>query len=352
MSRLKHLLNAADSPDDTSPFVIAEMSGNHNGSLDQALAIVDAAAAAGADAVKLQTYTADTMTLEINEGDFVINDPKSLWNGRSLYGLYQEAHTPWDWHAPIMERAREKGILCFSSPFDESAVELLERLGAPCYKVASFECIDLPLIRTIASTGKPVIISTGMATIQEIAEAVDTARSGGASHVVVLKCTSNYPAPPEHSNLLTIPHMAKLFDCEVGLSDHTMGIGVAVAASALGASVIEKHVTLDRSDGGVDSAFSAEPDELAALVKETARARQALGEIRYGPTDVERNARRRRRSLYIAADLEPGDVLTPENLRRVRPGGGLAPKHYEVLLGRRVSKAVKAGTPMSWDLLG
>ena len=351
MSRLKQLLNP-DAADDGSPFVIAEMSGNHNGSLDHALAIVDAAAEAGADAVKLQTYTADTMTLDIAEGEFVINDPKSLWKGRNLYDLYREAHTPWDWHAPIMARAKEKGVLCFSSPFDETAVDLLESLGAPCYKIASFECIDLPLIRRVAATGKPMIISTGMATISEIAEAVETAREGGCPHVVVLKCTSNYPAPPEHSNLLTIPHMAQLFDCEVGLSDHTMGIGVPVAACALGATVIEKHMTLDREDGGVDSAFSAEPAEMAALVAEATRARQALGVIRYGPTEVERNARRRRRSLYIAQDLKAGDELTPQNLRRVRPGHGLEPKHYDVLLGRRVSKAVKAGTPMSWDLLG
>lgn len=352
MSRLKQLLNPAISADDVSPFIIAEMSGNHNGSLDHALSIVDAAAAAGADAIKLQTYTAETMTLNIAEGEFVINDPKSLWRGRALYDLYQEAHTPWEWHAPIMQRAREKGILCFSSAFDETAVELLESLGAPCYKIASFECIDLPLIRYVAATGKPMIISTGMATIEEIAEAVDAARSGGCPHVVVLKCTSNYPAPPEHSNLLTIPHLAKLFDCEVGLSDHTMGIGVAVAACALGATVVEKHVTLDRADGGVDSAFSAEPAELEALVRESTRARQALGQVKYGPTEVERNARSRRRSLYIAKDMEAGDVLTAENLRSVRPGLGLPPKYLDVLIGRRISRAAKAGDRMSWDLLG
>jgi len=352
MSRLKRLLNPAIDDGDMSPFIIAEMSGNHNGSLEQALNIVDAASAAGADAIKLQTYTADTMTLDIAEGEFVINDPKSLWKGRALYDLYEEAHTPWDWHAAIMQRARERGVLCFSSPFDETAVDLLESLGAPCYKIASFECIDLPLIRRVAATGKPMIISTGMATIEEIAEAVEMARAGGCPHVVVLKCTSNYPAPPEHSNLLTIPHMAKLFDCEVGLSDHTMGIGVAVAACTLGATVIEKHFVLDRADGGVDSAFSAEPAEMEALVRESTRARQALGTVKYGPTNVERNARNRRRSLYIAQDMQAGDVLTRENLRSIRPGLGLPPKYLDVLIGRRISKAAKKGDRMSWDLLG
>lgn len=352
MSRLKRLLNPSIGEGDVSPFIIAEMSGNHNGSLEQALKIVDAAAAAGADAIKLQTYTAETMTLDIAEGEFVINDPKSLWKGRALYDLYEEAHTPWEWHAPIMQRAREKGVLCFSSPFDATAVDLLESLDAPCYKIASFECIDLPLVRRVAATGKPMIISTGMATIEEIAEAVDTARSGGCPHVVVLKCTSNYPAPPEHSNLLTIPHMAQLFDCEVGLSDHTMGIGVPIAACALGATVIEKHFVLDRADGGVDSAFSAEPAEMEALVRETARARQALGTVKYGPTDVERNARSRRRSLYIAQDMKAGDVLTHENLRSIRPGLGLPPKYLDVLIGRRISKNAKKGDRMSWDLLG
>lgn len=340
----------ADNPH--APFVIAEMSGNHNGSLDQALAIVDAAAAAGADAIKLQTYTADTMTLDIAEGEFVIQDPKSLWAGRALYGLYEEAHTPWDWHKPIFERAKEKGLICFSSPFDDTAVDLLEELGAPIYKVASFESIDIPLIRRVAATGKPVIISTGMATLTEISEAVEAAREAGCEHLTLLQCTSNYPAPPEYSNLATIPHMRDLFGVEVGLSDHTMGIGVPVAAAALGATVIEKHFTLDRDDGGVDSAFSANPEEMALMVLEAGRARAALGEVKYGPSDVEKNARRRRRSLYIAQDLEAGDELTPQNLRRIRPGHGLPPKYYDQLLGRKVSKPVRRGTPMSWDLLG
>lgn len=332
------------------PFIIAEMSGNHNKSLDRALAIVDAAAEAGAQAIKLQTFTADTMTLDITEGEFTINDSKSLWAGQALHSLYQQAYTPWEWHAPIFARAKEKGMLCFSSPFDESAVDFLETLDAPFYKIASFECIDLPLIRRAAKTGKPLIISTGMATIAEIAEAVDTARAAGCKELVLLKCTSTYPASPENSNVKTIAHMRDLFGCEVGLSDHTMGIGAAVAAVAFGATVIEKHFTLARADGGVDSAFSLEPAELASLVVETERAWQAIGKITYGPTAAEEKPRTRRRSLYIGADLEAGDILTVENLRRVRPGQGLPPKFYEMLLGRRVRKPVKKGTPVSWDL--
>lgn len=333
------------------PFIIAEMSGNHNQSLERALAIVDTAADAGAHALKLQTYTARTMTLDIGEGEFVIGDPNSLWAGRALSALYDEAHTPWEWHQPIMERARARGMACFSSPFDETAVDFLETLDVPAYKIASFECIDLPLIRKVAATGKPMIISTGMATIAEIAEAMDAARGAGAKDIVLLKCTSTYPATPQNTNLRTIAHMRDLFGCEVGLSDHTMGVGAAVAAVAFGASVIEKHFTLSRADGGVDSAFSLEPDELKSLVVETERAWQALGEIRYGPTEAEQKAVRRRRSLYIAEDLKAGDVLDAENLRRIRPGHGLAPKYYEMLLGRRVACDVRKGTPVSWDLI-
>jgi len=336
---------------ESRPFIIAEMSGNHNQSLERALAIVDAAADAGAHAIKLQTYTADTMTLDLDEGEFFISDPKSLWVGQSMHALYQQAHTPWEWHAPIMERARARGLLCFSSPFDESAVDFLETLDVPAYKIASFECIDLPLIRKVASTGKPLIISTGMATIAEMAEAVEAARSAGCTELVLLKCTSTYPASPENTHLRTIPHLRELFQCEVGLSDHTMGIGAAVAAVALGATVIEKHFTLSRAEGGVDAAFSMEPAELASLVVETGRAWEALGQIHYGPTQAEERARLRRRSLYIAEDLEAGDVLTPQNLRRIRPGHGLPPKYYESLLGKRVNRAVKKGTPVSWDLM-
>jgi len=335
-----------------TPFIIAEMSGNHNQSLDRALAIVDAAAAAGAHAIKLQTYTADTMTLALDEGEFFISDPQSLWVGQSMHALYGQAHTPWEWHAPIMERAASKGLMCFSSPFDETAVEFLETLDAPAYKIASFECIDLPLIRKAASTGKPLIISTGMATIAEIGEAVEVARSAGCKDLVLLKCTSTYPASPENSHVRTIAHMRDLFGCEVGLSDHTMGIGAAVAAVAFGATVIEKHFCLSRAEGGVDAAFSLEPSELASLVVETERAWQAVGEIRYGPTEAEEKARLRRRSLYIAEDLKAGDTLTPANLRRIRPGLGLPPKYYDTLLGKPVNQDVRKGMPMSWDLIG
>lgn len=333
------------------PFVIAEMSGNHNQSLDRALQIVDAAADAGAHAVKLQTYTADTMTLDVDGPAFTITDPESLWAGRTFHDLYKEAMTPWEWHRPIIERATARGIMCFSSPFDESAVDFLESLDVPAYKIASHECVDLPLIARAASTGKPLVISTGMATIDEIAEAVDAARTAGCRDLVLLKCTSTYPASPENTNLLTIPRMRDVFRCEVGLSDHTLGLGASVAAVALGATVIEKHFTLARADGGVDSAFSLEPREFGELVAETERAWLALGEVRFGPTPREARSRLNRRSIYVAQDMEAGDVFTTENLRRVRPGYGLPPKYYSALLGRKVSKAVKKGTPVSWDLL-
>jgi pseudaminic acid synthase len=335
----------------TAPFLIAEMSGNHNQSLDRALEIVDAAAASGAHAIKLQTYTSETMTLDIDEGEFFISDPKSLWVGQSMHKLYRQAHTPWDWHAPIMERARQRGLACFSSPFDETAVDFLETLNVPAYKIASFECVDIPLIKKAAATGKPLIISTGMATIAEIAEAVDAARSAGCKDLVLLKCTSTYPASPANSHVRTIAHMRELFGCEVGLSDHTMGVGAAIAAVAFGATVIEKHFTLSRAEGGVDAAFSLEPHEFKSLVEETERAWQALGEIHYGPTQAEEKARLRRRSLYIAEDMKAGDVLTPKNLRRIRPGHGLAPKYYEELLGKRVVRNVAKGTPVEWGLV-
>ena len=337
---------------EAAPLVIAEMSGNHNQSLDRALAIVDAAAGAGAHAIKLQTYTADTMTLAINEGEFFINDEQSLWKGHSLHDLYTLAHTPWAWHAPIMERAKALGLLCFSTPFDESAVDLLEGLSVPAYKIASFENVHLPLIRKAAATGKPLIISTGMATLAEIDDAVRAARDAGCRDLVLLKCTSTYPATPENSNVRTIPHLRAMFNCEVGLSDHTMGIGASVAAVACGATVIEKHFTLRRADGGVDSTFSLEPDELRNLVVETERAWQSLGRISYGPGQAEQRSLVFRRSVYVARDLSAGDVLTAENLRCVRPGLGLPPKYYEDLLGRRVNQAVKKGTAMRWDLLG
>jgi pseudaminic acid synthase len=333
------------------PFVIAEMSGNHNRSLDRALAIVDAAAKAGADAVKLQTYTADTMTLDVRDGEFVISNALDLWKGKTLYDLYRDAYTPWEWHEAIFARCRERGMLGFSSPFDNSAVDLLESLGAPCYKIASFELTHHPLIARVATTRKPLIMSTGMATIAEIDDAVNVARSNGCNDLVLLKCTSTYPAAPVDTNLRTIPHLRRLFGCEVGLSDHTMGIGAAIGAVSLGATVVEKHFTLSRADGGVDSAFSLEPQELAALTVETERAWQALGSISYGPSEPEMASRQYRRSLYIAKDLRAGEPLTHENLRIVRPGLGLHPKYYDSLLGARVVKDVKKGTPVSWPLI-
>ncbi len=334
------------------PFIIAEMSGNHNQSLERAMAIVEAAAESGADAVKLQTYTADTMTLDFAENEFFIDDERSPWKGSSLYDLYKTAHTPWDWHAPLIERANKLGMLCFSSPFDPSSVDFLESLDVPAYKIASFEIVDLPLIRRVAATGKPMIISTGMATLGEIHEAVETATSHGCRDLALLKCTSTYPATPENSNVRTIEHLRKLYGCEVGLSDHTMGLGCAVAAVAFGATVIEKHFTLRRADGGVDSAFSLEPPELGSLVTETKRAWQALGDVRYGPLESESASLAFRRSLFVAEDLTAGDRLDADNLRIIRPGTGLAPKHYDVVLGRTVKTDVKRGTPVSWELLG
>jgi N-acetylneuraminate synthase len=333
------------------PFIIAEMSGNHNQSLETALKIVDAAADAGASALKLQTFSEDTMTLNLQDKDFSITDPKSLWVGETFYSLYKKAKTPLEWHRPIMERARSRGMLCFSSPFDESAIDFLETLDVPAYKIASFECTDLPLVSKAAVTGKPLIISTGMATVAEIGETVDTARQAGCKDIVLLKCTSTYPASPEDTNLRAIPQMRELFSCEVGLSDHTIGIGAALAAVALGASVIEKHFTLNRADGGVDSAFSLEPHELELLVKESRTAWLALGQAKIGPTDAEQKARLRRRSIYVTEDMRAGDEFTTANLRRIRPGHGLPPKYYATLLGKKAAKPIKKGTPMSWDLL-
>ena len=333
------------------PYLIAEMSGNHNHSLDRALEIVTAAAESGADAIKLQTYTADTITLDVEEPGFVIQDENSLWHGRRLYDLYEEAHTPWDWHRPIMEHAKALGLDCFSSPFDASAVDFLEELGVPAYKIASFEAIDLPLIRKVAATGKPIILSTGMASVIEIGEALMAARGAGNSQICILKCTSTYPATPANTNIRTIPNMRETFGCEVGLSDHTVGTGVAVGAVALGAVLIEKHFTLRRADGGVDSAFSLEPDEFLQLREETERAWQALGQVTYGGTQSEEGSRQFRRSLYVAECMAEGEAFTPANLRSVRPGYGLAPKHYDTLMGKRVNRALARGTPVSWDLI-
>lgn len=334
------------------PFVIAEMSGNHNQSLDRALAIVQAAATAGAHALKIQTYTAATMTLNLAEGEFSITDASSLWAGSTLHKLYEQAHTPWEWHAPIFDRARELGMVAFSTPFDETAVDFLETLDVPCYKIASFELTDLPLIRKVAATGKPMIVSTGMANAAEIDETVRVARLAGCDQLILLKCTSTYPATPANTNLRTIPNLREWSGCEVGLSDHTMGIGAAVAAVALGATVIEKHFTLSRADGGVDSTFSLEPAELQALVVETGRAWQALGHVSYGPTEAEKPSLAYRRSLYVVRDMTAGELLTRDNVRAIRPGSGLPPKYLDQVVGRRVSRDVKKGTPMGWDVLG
>ncbi len=327
------------------------MSGNHNHSLERALAIVDAAAKAGVDAVKLQTYTADTMTLDIDEGEFFITEENSLWKGESLYHLYKKAYTPWEWHKPIFDRCKELGIMGFSTPFDASAVAFLEKLDVPCYKIASCENIDLPLIKKVAQTGKPLFVSSGMASLAELDDLVRTARENGCFDLTLLKCTSSYPATPEGTNLLTIPHMRELFGCKVGLSDHTLGIGTAVASVALGATAIEKHLTLSRAEGGVDSVFSMEPNEMAQLVKECAAAASAMGKINYGIVAQEKTSLPYRRSLYIVEDMKAGEPLTEKNMRSIRPGFELPPKYYEKLLGRRINRDVKRGRRLSWDLL-
>lgn len=334
------------------PFVVAEMSGNHNQSLDRALEIVDAAAASGAHGLKIQTYTADTMTLPLDEREFHVSDPKNLWTGRSLHDLYQEAHTPWEWHDAIFERCRQHGMVPFSTPFDATSVDFLESLGVPCYKIASFECTDLPLVRKAAATRKPLIISTGMATVAEIDETVRAAAEAGCRELVLLKCTSTYPATPQNSHLRTIPHMRDQFGCIVGLSDHTMGNGAAVAGVVLGASLVEKHFTLNRADGGVDSTFSLEPAEFRALIEETSRAWQSLGQVRYGPTDAELGSLRYRRSLYVVEDVKKGEPFTTGNVRAIRPGLGLPPKYLELALARCASHDIARGTALTWDLLG
>jgi N-acetylneuraminate synthase len=333
------------------PVIVAELSGNHNQSLERALKLVEAAAEAGAQAVKLQTYTAETMTIDCREGDFLIGDPNSLWNGRTLYDLYHEAHTPWNWHEPIFRRCRELGIVCFSTPFDSSAVDLLESLDSPCYKIASFENTDLPLIRRVSATAKPVIISTGMASLAELEETIRTAREAGCRDLILLKCTSAYPAPPEAANLRTIPDLVERFDVQVGLSDHTLGLAVALTSVALGAVMIEKHFTLARADGGVDAAFSMEPEELRTLTSQSHEAWLALGEASYELTERERNSLKYRRSLYIVKNLKAGDKLTNDNVRAIRPGAGLAPKYLEEVLGRTVNRDARRGTPLSRDLI-
>lgn len=338
--------------DSHKPFIIAEMSGNHNQSLEKALAIVDAVAQTGAHALKLQTYTADTLTINVSHGEFNISDPKSLWNNRNLYELYQEAHTPWEWHQAIFDRAKEKGIMCFSTPFDDSAVDFLEELGVEAYKVASFENNHLPLLRKIAQTGKPVIMSTGISTLADIEIAVKTLRENGCKDLVLLKCTSTYPATPENTNLKTIPHLAELFNCHAGLSDHTHGIGVSIASVALGCRVIEKHFTVNRAEGGVDATFSMEPAEFKMLVDESERAFLALGKVTYGIMEDEKKSLTFKRSIYIVEDMKAGDEFTINNIRIIRPGLGMAPKYFETMLGKRVNSNVKRGTALTFDLLG
>jgi pseudaminic acid synthase len=311
--------------------------------------MVDAAAHAGAHALKLQTYTAETITMK---GAYTIDDKNSLWNGKELFDLYSTAYTPWDWHKSIFQRAKEKGLVAFSSPFDESAVDFLETLNVPAYKIASFENTHHPLLKKVAATGKPVIMSTGVATIQDIAESVNVLRKAGCNNIVLLKCTSTYPASPENSNILTIPHLSQLHNCITGISDHTLGVGVSVAAVALGARVIEKHFTLKRSDGGVDSAFSLEPDELKSLVLESERAFLALGNVQYGIQPSEEKSLVFKRSIYISNDMKAGDLITLDNIRIIRPGYGLEPKYYTVLLGKKVNRDIKRGNPFTWDLLG
>ena len=334
------------------PFIIAEMSGNHNHSLKHALAIVDAVAESGAHALKLQTYTADTLTIDVSHGEFSISDENSLWKGRNLYELYQEAHTPWEWHKAIFDRAKEKGIICFSTPFDDTAVDFLEELEVPAYKIASFENNHLHLLRKIAKTGKPVIMSTGISTLADIEIAVKTLRENGCSDLILLKCTSTYPATPENTNIRTIPHLAEMFQCHAGLSDHTLGIGVSVASIALGCRVIEKHFTIDRSQGGVDSAFSMEPFEFKMLVEESSRAFLALGKVSYGIMKDEEKSLTFKRSIYIVEDMSEGDILTENNIRIIRPGYGLQPKYFDVVIGKRINKAAKRGTALTFDLLG
>jgi pseudaminic acid synthase len=331
------------------PLIIAEMSGNHNQSLERALDIVAAAAEAGAHAIKLQTYKPETMTINVTGGLFDIDDPTSLWAGRNLFDLYKEAHTPWDWHRPIFEKAKSFGLLVFSTPFDESAVDFLETLHVPAYKIASFENTDWPLLKKVASTGKPVIMSTGLAKLSDLDEAVTVLRNNGCTQLVLLKCTSTYPASPENTHLNTIPHLRDMFNCHIGLSDHTMGVGVAIASVALGARVIEKHFTLRRADGGVDSTFSIEPKELSTLVVESNRAFLGLGKIFYGVQEEEKKSLRYKRSIYVVKDVKIGDILTEENVRVIRPGDGLAPKYYETVLGKKVEGNIKAGSPLSWN---
>ncbi|MDA9602487.1 pseudaminic acid synthase [Flavobacteriaceae bacterium] len=330
-----------------SPFIIAEMSGNHNGSIDRAFKIIDAALDAGAHAIKLQTYTAEKITINAKGGLFDINDNDSLWNGKNLFELYKGAYTPWEWHQELYNYAKKKGILMFSSVFDETGVDFLEKLDVQVYKIASFENNHYPLLKKIAQTEKPVIMSTGLSNISNLEKSVNTLKANGCKDLILLKCTSTYPSSPKNSNLKTIPVMKKIFDCQVGLSDHTLGIGVPLAAISLGATVIEKHFTLSRSDGGVDSAFSLEPNELKSLVEESKRAYQSLGKVFIGISDEEKKSLRFKRSIYVIKDIKKGEVLTKKNISIIRPGDGLDTHYYDTVLGRKAKIDISGGTPLS-----
>lgn len=334
------------------PFIIAEMSGNHNGSIERALELVKAAAEAGAHALKLQTYTADTLTINHRGGLFDIDDPNSLWYGKNLYELYEMAHTPWEWHKEIFDYANSLGMEAFSSPFDETAVDFLEELNVPAYKIASFESAHHPLLKKVAQTGKPIIISSGASNLDDLYESINVLEKNGAQDIVILKCTSTYPATPENTNLNTIPVFQQIFpNHTIGLSDHTMGIGAAVAAVALGARVVEKHFTLRRADGGVDSAFSMEPQELQALVTETERAFLAMGGVQLQTQKSERASLRFKRSVYVVKDIAAGEKFTEDNLRIIRPGDGIAPKYLEKIIGNTAQTSIKRGTPLTWALV-
>ena len=336
---------------DHPPFIIAELSGNHKSSKKLAIELTEACIDAGAQAIKLQTYTADTMTINCDHDEFRITDEKSLWSGETLYGLYEKAHTPWEWHKDIIDLCKSRGVTCFSSPFDETAVDFLDELGVEAFKVASFENTDVPLIRHIASKGKPTIMSTGMATLEEIETSVRAYREAGGQDLILLQCTSSYPASPKSSNLAAIPDLEKRFDCQVGLSDHTLGIGIPLASVALGGRVIEKHITMSRDNGAVDSAFSLEPHELKAMVEESHRVWESIGDVTYGPTEDDEKSLRYRRSIYVVQDMKAGEVFNEDNTRRIRPGLGLAPVNFEKVLGKKAKQDIKRGSALNWDLV-
>jgi len=333
------------------PIIIAEMSANHNNSLDRALKIVEHAAKCGADIIKLQTYTPETMTLNIKTKDFIINDKKSLWHKKSLYDLYSIGSTPWEWHRAIFKKAKEKNITCISTPFDETAVDFLEKLNSPAYKIASFENTDALLLKKVARTMKPIILSTGMASLQELSDAVKIIQNEGNNNLILLKCTSTYPAKAKDSNISTIPYMQKIFNCHVGLSDHTHGIGTSIAAVANGARIIEKHFTLSRKDGGIDSKFSLEPNEFKILVKESKQAFKSIGKIHFGPTLNEKPSLKYRRSLYVSEDVKKGQIINRKNIKNIRPGYGLPSKYIDFIIGKKFSKNLKKGTALNWDLI-